>query len=68
MNADDNKGSTGVNRTLAGAILGANCSTGMAVAAGIVGVGFAPVVVITLIGAIIGAALFSEKGKDNERQ
>ena len=68
MDTNDKEESTGIDRTASGAILGASCSTGMAVAAGIVGVGLAPAIAIALVGAVIGAALFSETKEDDEQQ
>jgi hypothetical protein len=55
----------GINHDLAAAILGANCSTGMAVAAqqiaagagAIAGLGLAPAIAIVAVGAAVGIGL-----------
>ena len=61
--SDNGDNGNGINPDLAAAILGVNCSTGMAVAAGLTGVGLAaafPVLVVGAVGGIVLRRLIGE--------
>ncbi len=57
MSEPSNQGEDWIDLDLAAAILGANCSTGMAVAVGVTGVGLAAALPVLVVGAVGGILL-----------